>query len=71
MMGFFFSDFFKKEKKESKTPTSFLMLEAKHDNSKATFAFSSINLSKVVKLISILNFRLMDMAKFNASLNTQ
>jgi hypothetical protein len=57
IMGFFSLDFLKKEKKEFKTPTtSFLMLEAKHDNSKATFAFSSINLSKVVKLISILNF---------------
>jgi hypothetical protein len=48
------------------------MLEAKHDNSKATFAFSSIKLSKVVELIAILNFKLMDMvAKFNAPLNTQ
>ncbi len=46
------------------------MLEAKHDNSKTTFAFSSIKLSKVAKLISILNFKLMDIAKFNASLNT-
>jgi hypothetical protein len=44
------------------------MLEAKHDNSKATFALSSIKLSKVAEIISILNFRLMDMAKFNAPL---
>jgi hypothetical protein len=56
-----------KEIKESKTPTtSFLMLDAKHDNSKITFVYSSIKLSKVVEFISFLNFRLMDMVEFNA-----
>ncbi len=32
------------------------MLEAKHDNSKTTFAFSLIKLSKFVKSISLLEY---------------
>jgi hypothetical protein len=47
------------------------MLEAKLDNSKTTVASSSIKLSKVVESISSFNFRLIDMAKFNASFKNQ
>jgi hypothetical protein len=47
------------------------MLETKHDNSGTTFASSSIKLSRVAKSISILNLRLMDITKFDASLNNQ
>jgi hypothetical protein len=49
----------------------FLMLEAKHDNIKKTFASSSIKLSKVAKSKSSLNFRFMDLTKFSALLNNQ
>jgi hypothetical protein len=47
------------------------MLEAKHDNSKTTFASSSIKLLKVVDSISSLNFRLINMVEFNASHKNQ
>jgi hypothetical protein len=64
--------FLKKEIKKSKTPTSlFLVLEAKHYNSKTTFAFSSIKLSKRTKSILSLNFKLTNMTKFDASFNNQ
>jgi hypothetical protein len=70
LWDFFFPYFFKKEIKESKMPTSsFLVLEAKHYNSKTTFAFFPINLSKGAKLILSLNFKLVNMAEFNASFN--
>jgi len=69
---FFFPCFLKKEIKEFKTPKcSFLVLEAKHYNSKTTFTFCSIKLSKGAKLILSLNFKLVDMAKFNASFNNE
>jgi hypothetical protein len=47
------------------------MLETKHDNIKTTFASFSIKLSKVAESISSLNFRFMEMAKFNALLDNQ
>jgi hypothetical protein len=47
------------------------MLEAKHDNSKTTFAYFFIKLSKVAKSISSLNFRLVGMVEFNASIKNQ
>jgi hypothetical protein len=44
------------------------MLQAKHVDSKTTIASSFIRLSKeVVVSISSLDFRFMDMAKFNVS----
>jgi hypothetical protein len=66
-----FSYFFKKEKDPKPQQLYFLMLEAKHDNSKTTFASCSIKLSKVAKSISSLNFKLIDMVEFNASFNNQ
>jgi len=60
-----------KKEKNPKPQQHFFMLEAKHDNSKKTFASFSIKLSKVAKSISSLNFRLMDMVEFNASINNQ
>jgi hypothetical protein len=65
--------FLKKEIKKSKTPTTslFLVLEAKHYNSKTTFAFSSIKLSKRAKSILSLNFKFTNMTKFDASFNNQ
>jgi hypothetical protein len=48
--------------------TSYFMLQAKHVDSKTTIASSFIRLSKeVVVSISSLDFRFMDMAKFNLS----
>jgi hypothetical protein len=61
-----------RRKENNSTPTtSFLMLETKHENSKATFASSSSKLSKIAKSISFLNYRLMDKEEFNASFNNQ
>ncbi len=54
--------FLKKEIQKFKILTFlFLVLEAKHYNSKTTFAFSSIKLSMSAKLILSLNFKLMNM----------
>jgi hypothetical protein len=70
--GIFLKYFFKKEIKESKTSTSsFLVLKAKYYNSKTTFAFFFIKLSKGAKSILSLDFKLMDMTKFNALFNNQ
>ncbi len=72
IMGFVFFIFFKEGNKRIQNPNNFfLMLEAKHDNSKTTFTSSSIKLLKVVESISSLNFRLINMAKFNASHKNQ
>jgi hypothetical protein len=64
--------FLRKKQKKSKTPTSlFLVLEVKPYNSKTTFAVSSIKLSKRAKSILFLNFKLMNITKFDASFNNQ
>jgi hypothetical protein len=63
--------FLKKEIKESKIPTSsFLVLEVKHYNSKIILHFLLLSYLGA-KLILSLNFKLMDMTKFNASFNNQ
>ncbi len=69
--AFLSSNFFKKERKMSKTPqTSFLMLEAKHINSSATLKSSSIKVWKDGAFCDFsFNFKLMEMAKWKASLS--
>ncbi len=66
--------FFKgKKKKESKpTQTSFLMFKVKHVNSITTFASFFIRLSKKVTISSSsLNFKIMEISKFNALVRNQ
>jgi hypothetical protein len=70
---FFSSYFFKKEIKDFNTiQTFFLLLKVKQINSRATLDSSFIKVSKEGTFLgSIFNFKLMDMAKLNASLNNQ
>jgi len=54
-------------------PTTFFSnVETEHAISKTRLVYSSIRLSKIVVIfISFVNFKLLDVAKFNASFNNQ
>ncbi len=71
-MSFFFHISLKGGKNLKAPTTSFFMLKSKYVKSITIVAFSSIRLSKeVIISISSPNFRLMNIAKFNASPNKQ
>ncbi len=73
LCAFHSSNFFKKERKLSKTPqTSFLMLEAKYINSSGTPKSSSIRVWQDGAFLGFsFNFKLMEMVEWKASLNNQ
>ncbi len=73
LWALFSSFFFKKKRKKSKPQqTSFLMLENKKSNLRATIDSFSITLSKEIEILdSFINFKQMEMVKFKESLNSQ